>query len=329
MTSIIKVGIAGTGSHLPERVMSNDDYALILDTSDEWIAQRTGIRERRFAAEGECTSDLAYEAAKLALKDAGVEAADLDLIVVGTVTPDQHLPTVSCQLQDRLGSSKAMAFDVGAACSGFMVALDTAASFVATGRATNALVIGAEVLSRWIDMKDRGSCILFGDGAGAVILQPHDVCGSGEILNSCLGADGSGYEFIQAAHGGGRIRPYDDNYDPDLDNILLRGRDVYRFAVNKMTEVIEAMCEGYDRDDIALLVPHQVNQRIIESALAKLEWDPARCVVNIDKYGNTSAASVPIALDEACREGRLKSGDLAVLVAFGAGLTWGGALVRW
>ena len=329
MTSIIQVGIAGTGSHVPERVMSNDDFARIIDTSDEWIAQRTGIRERRFAAEGECTSDLSYEAAKLALKDAGLEAADLDLIVVGTVTPDQHLPTVSCQLQERLGVGKAMAFDVGAACSGFVVALDTAASFVATGRATNALVIGAEVLSRWINMKDRGSCILFGDGAGAVILQPHDVCGRGEILNSCLGADGSGYEFIQAPHGGGRVRPFDEDYDPALDNIMLRGRDVYRFAVSKMTEVIEAMCEGYDREDIALLIPHQVNQRIIESALAKLEWDPARCVVNIDKYGNTSAASVPIALDEACREGRLKSGDLAVLVAFGAGLTWGGALVRW
>jgi 3-oxoacyl-[acyl-carrier-protein] synthase-3 len=329
MTSIIKVGIAGTGSHVPERVMSNDDFARIIDTSDEWIAQRTGIRERRFVAEGECTSDLSYEAAQRALADAGVEASDVDLIIVGTVTPDQHLPAVSCQLQERLGAPKAAAFDVGAACSGFMVALDTAASFVATGRATTALVIGAETLSRWINMEDRGSCILFGDGAGAAILQPHAVCSSGEILNSCLGADGSGFEYIQAPHGGYRVRPSDDNYDPALDNIMLRGRDVYRFAVNKMTEVIEAMCEGYDRDDIALLVPHQVNQRIIESALAKLEWDPARCVVNIDKYGNTSAASVPIALDEACKEGRLKSGDLAVLVAFGAGLTWGGALVRW
>jgi len=329
MTSIIPVGIAGTGSHLPERVMSNDDFARIIDTSDEWIAQRTGIRERRFVSEGECTSDLCYEAALLALGNAGIEASDLDLIVVGTVTPDQQLPAVSCQLQERLGAPKAAAFDVGAACSGFLVAMDTAASFIATGRATHALVIGAEALSRWINMQDRGSCILFGDGAGAVILQPHSVCSQGEILNSCLGSDGSGFEYIQAPHGGARVRPTDSEYDPALDNITLRGRDVYRFAVNKMTEVIQDMCEGYDQNDIALLVPHQVNLRIIESALAKLEWDPQRCVINIDKYGNTSAASVPIALDEARREGRLQRGDLAVLVAFGAGLTWGGALVRW
>jgi 3-oxoacyl-[acyl-carrier-protein] synthase-3 len=329
MTSIITVGIAGTGSYVPQRVMSNDDFSAILDTSDEWITQRTGIRERRFVSEGECTSDLAYEAAVLALKDAGVAAADLDLIIVGTVTPDQQLPTVSCQLQERLGAPKAAAFDVGAACSGFLVALDTAASFVATGRATNAMVIGAEALSRWINMEDRGACILFGDGAGAVVLQPHAVCSQGEILKTCLGADGSGFDFIEAPHGGARVRPSDPDYDPALDNITLRGRDVYRFAVNKMTEVIEDMCADYDRDEIALLVPHQVNLRIIESALAKLEWDPERCVINIDKYGNTSAASVPLALDEACKAGRLKRGDLAVLVAFGAGLTWGGALVRW
>ncbi len=329
MTSLIPVGISGTGSYVPERIMTNDEFATIIDTSDEWIAQRTGIRERRFVAEGECTSDISYQAALLALEDAGVEAGEVDLIVVGTVTPDQQLPTVSCQLQERLGASGAAAFDVGAACSGFMVALDTAASFIATGRAKKALVIGAEALSRWINMQDRGSCILFGDGAGAAILQPHADCSQGEILNSCLGADGSGFEFIQAPHGGMRVRPGDEAYDPALDNITLHGREVYRFAVSKMVEVIRQMCAGYSQDEIALLVPHQVNLRIIESALDKLEWDMDRCVVNIDRYGNTSAASVPIALDEARRDGRLKQGDLVVLVAFGAGLTWGGSLIRW
>jgi len=329
MSSRVRVGIAGTGSYLPERVVTNDDLALIVDTSDEWIRQRTGIGERRHVEPGQNTSDLSYEAAKNALEQAGMNAEDLDMIVVGTVTPDCPMPSVACRIQQRLGAKKAGAMDVNAACTGFLTALHTAEAFVASGRSKNVLAIGAESLSRFVDFTDRGSCILFGDGAGAAIVSRFEDCQQGEILETRLGSDGSGYDFIHMPMGGAEFSPHSPDYRIEDHYIKLKGRDVYRFAVTKMAEMIETVTEGIDRDEVALVVPHQVNQRIIDAALERMGWDSDRCFVNIEKYGNTSAASVPIALDEAHREGRLTKGKYIVLVAFGAGLTWGATLLRW
>ena len=330
MTTLTRVGIAGTGSFVPERVMTNDDFARIVDTSDEWITQRTGIRERRFVSEGENNSDLALKAAQRAMEDAGVGPEDIDLILVGTLTADHLMPTVACQIQERLGCKNAGAFDVQAACTGFLTALHTGETFVAAGRAKCVLAIGSETLSRYLNMDDRASCILFGDGAGAAVLRPlEDAGGQGEILRTTLGADGSGFEFIHVPHGGTKFPHNHAEYDSDQHFIGLRGREVYRFAVSTMSGLINSMVEGHDPDDVGLIVPHQVNLRIIESAMDRVGWGKERTVVNIDKYGNTSAASLPIALDEARRDGRLEKGKLVVFVAFGAGLTWGATLLRW
>ncbi len=329
MASRIRVGIAGTGSYTPERVVPNAYFEEFLDTSDEWIVQRTGIRERRFAAEGQATSDLCVEAGKRALEAAGIRPEDLDLVIVGTLTPDYPLPSTACLVQDRLGATRAGAFDVAAACTGFMTALSTGEAFVAAGRAKRVLVIGAETLSRFVDYTDRGSAIIFGDGAGAAILTPLDECGQGEVLKTTLGADGSGYDFIHIPGGGAKAPPTHASIDAGQHFIKMRGRDVYRFAVSHMAEMIEEMLEGYDRDDLTLIVPHQVNRRIIDTALDRLEMTDEKVMINIQHYGNTSAATVPIALDEAARAGRMEKGKLVVLCAFGAGLTWGGSLLRW
>lgn len=329
MTELTRVGIAGTGSYAPERVMTNDDFARLLDTSDEWITQRTGIKERRWVADDQQNSDLAENAARAALDAAGIGAEELDLIVVGTLTADHLMPTIACQLQHRLGAEKAAAFDVQAACTGFLTALHTGESFIAAGRAKKALVIGSEALSRYLDMSDRSSCILFGDGAGAAVLRPWQECERGEILRTELGADGGGFEFIHIPHGGTKYPHNHPEYDPAKHFIGLKGRDVYKFAVSKMVEMIQHASEGYDPDEIGVVVPHQVNRRIIESAFDRLGWSLDRCVMNIDRYGNTSAASVPIALDEAVRSGRIQPGQLVIFVAFGAGLTWGSTLIRW
>ena len=329
MTELVRVGIAGTGSCLPERVMTNDDFAKVVDTSDEWIVQRTGIRERRFVEEGENTSDLSLEAARRALDAAGLTPEDIDLVVLGTLTADYLMPSAAALVQDRLGAKNAGAFDVASACTGFLTALHTAEAFVATGRAKNVLAIGAETLSRYLNMEDRTSCILFGDGAGAAVVSPWSQCERGEILETNLGADGSGYEFIHIPTGGAKTPHNHPDYEKDKHFISIRGREVYRFAVSKMTEMIQHVTRDIDPDEVAWVIPHQVNQRIIDAALDRLGWSSERCVVNIDRFGNTSAASVPIALDEAARDGRLKKGQLVVLVAFGAGLTWGGTLLRW
>lgn len=329
MTELTRVGIAGTGSYTPERVMTNDDFARQLDTSDEWITQRTGIKERRWLADDQQNSDLAENAARAALEAAGIGAEELDLIVVGTLTADHLMPTIACQLQDRLGATKAGAFDVQSACTGFLTALHTGESFIAAGRAKNVLVIGTEALSRYLNMEDRSSCILFGDGAGAAVLRPWKDCERGEILRTTLGADGSGFEFIHIPHGGTKYPHNHPEYDASQHFITLKGREVYKFAVSKMVEMIRHATEGYDADEIGLVVPHQVNRRIIESSFERLGWSLDRCMMNIDRYGNTSAGSVPIALDEAVRAGRIEPGQLVVFVAFGAGLTWGSTLVRW
>ncbi|MBK8178863.1 MAG: ketoacyl-ACP synthase III [Planctomycetes bacterium] len=329
MTSRVRVGIAGTGSQLPDRVLQNRDFEKWIDTSDEWIVQRTGIRERRWVAEGEKTSDMCLSAARRALDASGVKPEELDLVIVGTLTPDFLLPACACLVQDRLGAKNAGAFDVSAACTGFLTALHTAEAFIASGRAKRVLAIGAESLSRFLDIKDRSSCIIFGDGAGAAVLMPWEDCRQGEILRTKLGADGSGYSFIHMKGGGSVTPPTQESVARGDHFIRLQGRETFRFAVNKMAEMIELMVQGQDPADVSLIVPHQVNQRIFEAAMERLGWGMEKLFINIDKYGNTSAASVPIALDEAVRAGRLSKEKLAVLVAFGAGLTWGGTLLRW
>lgn len=324
------VGIAGTGSCLPNKVMTNDDFARLVDTSDEWITKRTGIRERRFVEEGQHNSDLAFGAAEKAMEAAGVGPEDLDLILVGTLTADHLMPTVACQVQERLGAKQAGAFDVQSACTGFLTAMHTGESFIRAGRAKCVLAIGAEALSRYLNMEDRASCILFGDGAGAAVLRPLEDCdGQGEILKTTLGSDGGGFEFIHIPHGGTKFPHNHPEYLAANHFIGLKGRDVYRFAVTTMSRMIKEMTEGYDPSEVSVIVPHQVNLRIIESAMERVGWGMDRTVINIDKYGNTSAASVPIALDEAVRAGRIEKGKLVVFVAFGAGLTWGASLVRW
>ncbi len=329
MSQIIPVGIAGTGHYVPERVVTNDWFAGFLDTSDEWIRQRTGIRERRWAAEDERNSDMCVAAARQALEAAGTAPEELDLIVVATVSPDQVLPPCAPLVQKKLGAANAGAWDLSSACSGFVSALASIESMVAAGRARRILLIGSEVLSRYTDLTDRSSCVLFGDGAGAVVLAPHAECGRGEILRRTLGADGSGYDFIYMVAEGEKLRPSHETVERREHFIRLRGREVYKFAVQKMGEVIGEMLEGTDPDELGMIVPHQVNQRIIEAAIARYEIPPEKVYVNIDRYGNTSAASVPIALDECVRKGLLEPGKLVVLAAFGAGLTWAGALLRW
>jgi len=329
MGSRVAVGIAGTGLCAAPLVMTNHAFEQLVDTSDEWIVQRTGIRERRFVAPEQATSDLCIAAGREALAAAGLPAAELDLIVVGTLTPDYLLPACATLVQSALGATKAGAFDVNAACTGFLTALHTGECFIAAGRSQNALVIGAESLSRFLDMSDRTSCILFGDGAGAAVLRPHALCGRGEILRSTLGADGSGYDLIHMKGGGARVPPTAESLARGDHFIRLRGREVFRFAVTKMSDLIREMVEGYDPAEVSLVVPHQVNARIIEAAIERLGWPMERVFVNIDKYGNTSAATVPMAFHEALQQGRVEPGKLVVFVAFGAGLTWGGTLIRW
>ncbi|MAF65631.1 MAG: 3-oxoacyl-ACP synthase [Planctomycetes bacterium] len=329
MSSIIPVGIAGIGSYAPERVVPNAHFEEFLDTSDEWIVQRTGIKERRFVAAGENTSHMCLAAARKALEAAGVTGEELDMIIVGTVSPDQQLPAVANLVQVGLGATKAACFDVNAACTGFLTSLVTAESFIAAGRARRVLVLGAETLSRFIDFTDRGSCILFGDGAGAAVLMPHADCGQGEILRSTMGSDGEGYSVIEMPAGGSGRPASHETVEAREHFLKVHGRDVYRFAVAKIASLVREMLEGHTLDEVSVVVPHQVNRRIIDSAVEKLDIPPEKVVINIDRYGNTSAASVPLALDEALRDGRIEKDKLVIMAAFGAGLSWGGALVRW
>ena len=320
--------IAGTGSALPEKRLTNDDLSTMVDTNDEWIVQRTGIRERRVAGPGESTATLATTAARRALEAAGLEPKDLDLIICGTISPEMTFPSTACFVAAALGLNSTPAFDIAAACSGFIYTLETGNSFVRSGRYRNVLVIGAETLSRLTDYTDRSSCILFGDGAGAVVLQRSSDTRRG-VLYSGLHADGHGWEMLCCLPGS--RHPIDAAMIEGRNQFMkIKGREVYKFAVQRFEELIEdAMrkCE-LTPESIKLIVPHQVNQRIIDSAMHKLGFSSDKVFVNIDRYGNTSAASIPIALDEAVRAGRLSPGDVTVLVAFGAGLTWANAVIR-
>jgi 3-oxoacyl-[acyl-carrier-protein] synthase-3 len=320
--------LAGTGSCLPERRLTNDDLSKMVDTNDEWIVQRTGIRERRIAGEGESTATLGTKAARRAIESAGLEPKDIELIVVATITPEMVFPSTACFIGAELGVPGTPAFDMMAACSGFLYALVTGANFIRSGQYKNVLVIGAETLSRIVNYKDRNSCILFGDGAGAVVLQRSEDPNRGLIYNT-LHADGTGGDVMKCMPGS-RHPICADMISQETQFIQLRGREVYKFAVSKFGELIESAMRACEltKDDVKFIIPHQVNQRIIDSAMEKLGMPPSQAFVNIDKYGNTSAASIPIALDEAWRTGKINKNDVIVFVAFGGGLTWANAVVR-
>lgn len=321
MSKRIYSRIAGTGSYLPEKLVTNDDLAKVVETSDEWIQTRTGIRERHIAADGETTSDLGYHAAVRALEAAGIEASQLDMIIVGTTTPDLIFPSTACLIQARLGASGSAAFDVNAACSGFLFALSVADKFIRSGDARHILVIGAETLSRIVDWTDRTTCVLFGDGAGAAVLKADDEIG---ILSTHLHADGSKKELLWNPTG----------VSVGLDKpgkIEMKGNDVFKHAVKALDSVVDEALQanGLDKNDLDWLIPHQANLRIIEATAKRLDMSMDQVIVTVDKHGNTSAGSVPLALDAAVRSGRVQRGQLLLLEAFGGGFTWGSALLRY
>jgi 3-oxoacyl-[acyl-carrier-protein] synthase-3 len=327
--------ILGTGSYAPERILTNEEFSRSVDTSDEWIRTRSGIRERRIAAPGEACSDMAVHAARRALADARVSAADVDLLVVATITPDLPMPAVACIIQHKLGLPTAAAcFDLNAACSGFLYALDTACAMLASGRYHRALVIGAEKLSSVVDWKDRSTCVLFGDGAGAVVLGPDPDVSPGPrrgLLGTRLGTYGDSVDLLCIPGGGSSMPASAKSTAAGHHFLKMKGREVFKMAVRAMEEAARDILEqqGVSTNQIALVIPHQANLRIIEAIAQYLELPMDRFFINLDRYGNTSAASIPLALDEARRAGRIKAGDIILLVAFGAGLTYGSALVRW
>lgn len=325
MSKRIYSRIAGTGSYLPEKVLTNADLEKMVETSDEWIQSRTGIRERHIAADGETTSDLGYNAAVRALEAAGIDASQLDMIVVGTTTPDLIFPSTACLIQAKLGVAGCPAFDVNAACSGFVFALGVADKFIRSGDCKHVLVIGTETLTRMVDWNDRTTCVLFGDGAGAVVLKADEETG---ILSTHLHADGSKKEllwnpvgvsagFKDGVNGGGTIN--------------MKGNDVFKYAVKALDSVVDETlaANGLDKSDLDWLIPHQANLRIIEATAKRLDMSMDQVVVTVDKHGNTSSGSVPLALDAAVRSGRVERGQLLLLEAFGGGFTWGSALLRY
>ena len=323
--------ILGTGSYAPTRILTNDELSHTVDTSDEWIRSRTGIRERRIAGPGENVSDMATHAAQRALADAKLTAADIDLLVVATVTPDLVMPAAACLIQQKLGLPTATAcFDLNAACSGFIYALDTACAMLGSGRYQRALVIGVEKLSSIVDWTDRTTCVLFGDGAGAVVVGVSDQPGVG-LLGTKLGAFGDSVDLLYIPAGGSNAPATPESIARRDHCLKMKGKEVFKLAVRVMDEAARDILEQQKlhADQIALVIPHQANLRIIEAISQYLELPMERFFVNVDRYGNTSAASIPIALDEARRTGRIKAGDLTLLVAFGAGLTYGSALIRW
>lgn len=320
----MKPGILGLGMSVPDKVLTNADLEKMVETSDEWITTRTGIKERRIAPEGMTTSELAAQAGAKALQHAGVDPEAVDLVIVATVTPEMLFPSTACLVQDKLGCTNAGAFDLSAGCSGFVYGLDIATQMIASGNYRYVLVIGVDLLSRVTDFTDRSTCVLFGDGAGAVLMGP--VSGKG-VMATYLGADGSGGDKLRIAGSGpGGV------YRPDGPVcIQMAGNDVFKFAVRIMGEAAEHVVEkaGLEPNDIDLFVPHQANIRIIDAAARRLDLPPERVFVNVEKYGNTSAASIPLALVEAFEQGRIAAGDRLVLVGFGAGLTWAAAVLEW
>ncbi|MGE0277676.1 MAG: beta-ketoacyl-ACP synthase III [Nitrospiraceae bacterium] len=324
----MKSRISGTGSYAPERILTNAELERLVATSDQWIAERTGIRERRIAAEGEACSDLGIKAAERALKAAGLSATDLDMILLATCTGDMPLPATACLIQHRLGAIRAAACDISAACCGFVYALGIADAYIKTGM-RHVLVIGSEVMSAITDWTDRNTCVLFGDGAGAAVVSASpDERG---ILSTHLRSDGSLYDLIMVPGGCSRIPPSEKMLSERLQYIKMKGNETFKVAVRTLEEIARETlsANGLNVDDVDLYVPHQANVRIIRAVADRLGLPLSKVVLNMDRYGNTSAASIPLALDEAVRDGRIVSGKLIMLGAFGAGLTWASALIRW
>ena len=321
--------ILGSGSELPTKVMTNTDFEKLIDTSDEWITTRTGIKERRILEEGKGSADMAYHASVKALQAAGLEANDLDAIIVGTCTPDYPMPSSACVLEDMLGARKVFSFDVNAACSGFLNALAVTDSFVQTGKIRNALVVGSDVLSRVINWHDRTTCVLFGDGAGAIVVGASSDSNRG-ILSTRLRTDGS-YAKTLYVPAGGSLKPASiETIENKQHTITMNGKEVFKIAVRAMEEISREVLEeaNVSIDEVSLVIPHQANRRIINALAERLKVPLEKVMVNVDKYGNTSAASVPVALDEAWRQGRIAAGDTVLLNSFGAGFSWGAALIR-
>ena len=325
--------IIGTGSYLPEKVLTNDDLSKMVDTSDEWITTRTGIKERHIAADDQATSDLASEAARRAMTAAGVTPEEIDLIVVATVTPDMFFPSTACFVQRKIGATNAVCFDISAACSGFLYALQVARHFLNAGSRTTALVIGAEKLSSLVNWEDRNTCVLFGDGAGAVVIRAvdADTNAPGRVLSTVMGSDGTLSDLLKVPGGGSALPITPENAASRPNTIHMEGRETFKHAVTRMCQASEQALEmaGLTKADIAMVIPHQANARIITAIADRLGLPEEKTFVNVDKYGNTSAATIPVALDEAHRQGRIKRGDIVLLVAFGGGFTWASSVLRW
>lgn len=323
-----KVGIIGVGKCLPKKVLTNADLEKMVDTSDEWITTRTGIKERRMIAKGEAASDLAIKAAKEALLDAKINPQDIGLIIVATITPDMQFPSTACLLQKGLGAKNAFCFDISAACSGFIYAIVTAQQFIARGSCKYALVVGAEVLSSITDWQDRNTCVLFGDGAGAAVLSEVK---NGGIVSAYLGSDGSMSDLLMVPGGGSRNPATQKTIENRMHYIKMLGNELFKVAVNTMTEAAETALKqsGLEVSDIDLIIPHQANTRIIMAVAKKLGVPIDKFYLNIERYGNMSSASLAVALSEAVGEGRVKKGDTVLLDAFGAGLVWGACIIKW
>jgi len=324
-----QVGIIGTGSYVPEDVLTNANLEKFVDTNDEWIRSRTGIRERHIAPKDMPVSELCYQAGLKALEDAQIAPEEVDLIIVATITPDYAFPATACIVADRLGAKNAAAFDLEAGCTGFIYGVVTGSQFVATGMYKTVLVIGGDTLSKVLNWEDRLTCILFGDGAGAAVLQPVEE-GFG-FLSSELGSDGSGGKLLFQPAGGSQCPASLETVEKKLHTLQMEGKEVYKFAVRIMGNVSVKVLEkaGLTKEDVDLLIPHQANIRILDAAVKRIGISPDNVVVNLDKYGNMSAASIPVALDEVSRAGRLAEGDIIVMVGFGTGLTWGACVLKW
>lgn len=322
--------IAGTGSYVPERVVTNADFEKIVDTSDEWIVERTGIKERRFAAENEYTSDMATAAARKAIAKAGITPEDIELIIVATVSPDNIFPSTAARVQQNLGAKHAAGFDLEAACAGLIYAIDVGSKFIATGTYKNVLVIGAEKLSSMTDMQDRNTCVLFGDGSGAMVLQRGSEY-TGRILSTVVGMDGSKADMLQVPAGGCRLSPSHETVDARQHYMFMKGKETFRYAVTYMVDCARRILEKAKCvvGDLKIVVLHQANLRIIKAAADRIGLKPEQVFLNVAKYGNTSSASVGIALDEAVNEGCIQRGDKVLLVAFGSGFSLGAVLVEW
>jgi len=322
------VGIVGLGMYLPEKVMTNLDLSKMVDTSDEWITTRTGIKERRIADPSQSTSDLAAEAAKEAIKDAKMDASEIELLIICTISPDRLMPATACIVQNKIGAKNAACFDLSAACAGFIFGITCAKSMIQSGLYKNALVIGADVLSKFVDWKDRSTCVLFGDGAGAVVLKESKAC---EIVSTYLGNDGLVWDLLQIPAGGSSLPASHETVDQGLHYIKMQGNELFKVAVTRMIEAAKKVLadNNMTSGDVDLLIPHQANQRIIDATTKRLNIPDEKVFINLTKYGNMSSAASVVALVEAVKEKKVKTGDNIVMVAFGGGLAWGSALIKW